>query len=266
MNKTFHFVSGMPRAGSTLLMNILGQNPRFHVTATSGILDVIFGVRNNWEKHVEFQAAPDEAAKLRVMRGILETYYGGTNNPVVFDKSRGWLAHLEMAEMLLERKAKVLVPVRDLRDILASFEKLWRQTSKTSQIGQEKQHYLQFQTIEGRCNVWVSGDQPVGLAFNRIKDALHRGFSDRMHFVHYEKLTADPGRTLREIYDFLEEPQFAHDFNNVQQITWEDDLVHGMKGLHDIRPKVEPVKSEYLKIIGPVAADAFKGPFPWDNV
>jgi sulfotransferase len=171
-----------------------------------------------------------------------------------------------MAETILERKAKALVPVRDLRDILASFEKLWRQTSRTSQIGQEKQHYFQFQTIEGRCNVWVGGDQPVGLAFNRIKDALHRGFRDRMHFVHYQKLTANPQRTLREIYDFLEEPQFTHDFDNVQQITWEDDLVHGIKGLHDIRPKVEPTKSQYLKVIGAVAADAFKGPFPWDNL
>ena len=32
--KTIHFIAGMPRAGSTILGNILAQNPRFHVTPT----------------------------------------------------------------------------------------------------------------------------------------------------------------------------------------------------------------------------------------
>jgi sulfotransferase len=265
MNKTYYFVSGMPRAGSTLLMNILGQNPRFHVTGTSGIMDVIFGIRNTWDKHIEFQAAPDEEAKLRVMRGILDSYYANVDNPVVFDKSRGWLSLLEMAETILGHKAKVLVPVRDLRDVVASFEKLWRETSKTRQKAEEQPFYYEFQTVEGRCDVWVRGDQPVGLAFNRIKDALQRGFRDRMHFVHFEKLTAQPEKTLRGIYDFLGEQPFQHDFDNVRQITWEDDAVYGMKGLHDIRSKVEPVKSQYLKIIGPTAAETLKGPYPWDN-
>jgi sulfotransferase len=264
MNKTYYFVSGMPRAGSTLLMNILGQNPHFHVTGTSGIMDVIFGIRNTWQKHIEFQAAPDEAAKLRVMRGILDAYYGNVEKPVVFDKCRGWLSLLEMAETLLGHKAKVLVPVRDLRDIITSFEKLWRETSKTSQIAQEHHFYHEFQTVEGRCDVWVRGDQPVGLAFNRIKDALHRGFRDRMHFVHFEQLTSNPDKTLRGIYEFLDETPYAHDFDRVEQITWENDEVHGMKGLHDIRSKVEPVKSQYLQIIGKQAAETLKGPYPWD--
>ena len=30
MEKTFHFIAGLPRSGSTLLANILAQNPRFH--------------------------------------------------------------------------------------------------------------------------------------------------------------------------------------------------------------------------------------------
>jgi sulfotransferase len=265
MNKTYYFVSGMPRSGSTLLMNILGQNPHFHVTGTSGIMDVIFGIRNTWEKHPEFQATPDEEGKLRVMRGILDSFYANVEKPVIFDKSRGWLSLLEMAEMLLGHKAKVLVPVRDLREILASWEKLWRETSKTRQRPEEPQFYYEFQSVEGRCDVWVRGDQPIGLAFNRVKDAIQRGFRDRMHFVHFEKLTSNPDKTLRGIYEFLGEDYFAHDFNNVKQITWEDDAVYGMKGLHDIRSKVEPVKPQYLKIIGAAAAESLKGPYPWDN-
>lgn len=78
MNKTYYFISGLPRSGSTLLCNILAQNPRFYVSATSGILDVMFGVRNQWDKLIEFRAMASEqseVAKVRVLRGILESYY-----------------------------------------------------------------------------------------------------------------------------------------------------------------------------------------------
>ncbi len=251
--KTFHFIAGMPRSGSTLLANILGQNPRFHVTGTSGIMDVMFGVRNNWDNLVEFKAAPNEPAKLRVLRAILESYYYDVDKPVVFDKCRGWISLLEMAESVLGRKAKVLVPVRDIRDVLASFEKLWRESSKTKQVGQESSNYFKFQTVEGRTDTWMQVDQPVGLAYSRIKDAIVRGFRDRMLFIDFNRLTADPKREFDRIYKFLGEEPFPHDFDNVKQITWEDDSVHGFAGLHDIRTKVEPMEPQWPKVLGPFA-------------
>lgn len=252
-DKVFYFISGLPRSGSTLLANILAQNPRFHTTGTSGIMDVMFGVRNQWDRLIEFQAAPNEAAKIRVLRGMLESYYADVDKPVVFDKCRGWLSLLEMAEAVLGYKAKVLVPVRDVRDVLASFEKLWRITSATSQVGQESANYFKFQTVQGRTDVWMSADQPVGLAYNRISDAMKRGFEDRIHFVEFEKMTTNPTETFKKIYEFLGEEEYDHDFENVVQVTWENDAVHGMKGLHDIRGKVEPIPPQWPHILGQFA-------------
>lgn len=252
-DKTFYFIAGLPRSGSTLLANILAQNPRFHTTSTSGIMDVMFGVRNTWDKLVEFQANPNDEAKLRVLRGILESYYADIDKPVVFDKCRGWLSLLEMAENVLGHKAKVLVPVRDMRDVLASFEKLWRNTSKTTQVAQESSHYFKFQTVQGRCEVWLSQEQPVGLAYNRITDALVRGFSDRMFFVDFDDLTSRPEQAMDGVYKFLGEESFKHNFNKVEQVTWEDDAVHMFKGLHDIRSKVEPMEPQWPKVLGPFA-------------
>lgn len=249
-DKTYYFIAGLPRSGSTLLANILAQNPRFHTTSTSGIMDVMFGVRNNWDKLVEFQAAPNDSAKLRVLRGILNSYYADVDKPVVFDKCRGWLSLLEMAETVLGYKAKVLVPVRDIRDTLSSFEKLWRETSKVSQVPQEAPNYFKFQTVQGRCDVWLSADQPLGLAYNRITDALTRGFRDRMYLVDFDDLTREPEETMKGIYTFLGEQYFKHDFNNVKQVTWEDDSVHGFKGLHDIRSKVEPMPAQWPTVLG----------------
>ncbi len=251
--KTFHFIAGLPRSGSTLLCNILAQNPRFHVTGTSGIMDVMFGVRNQWNNLVEFKAAPNPDGELRVLRGILHNYYADTDKPVVFDKCRGWLSLLEMAEAVLGRKAKVLVPVRDVRDVLASFEKLWRKTAATKQVAQESASYFQFQTVEGRTEMWMRSDQPVGLAYNRIKDALARGYGDRMFLVDFDDLTTDPEGTMKRVYGFLGEDSYPHDFDHVDQVTHEDDSVHGFVNLHTIRSKVEPMSPQWPTVLGQFA-------------
>jgi sulfotransferase len=249
-----HFVSGLPRAGSSLLMSILAQNPRFAVTPTSGILNILLMVRNQWENFEEFKANPNPDGKVRVLKSILQGYFANENKPVIFDKSRGWLGYLEMAEVILNRKGKVLCPVRDVRDCLASLEKLWRNNTGFRQISQEAAHNLNFKTLDGRLKVWADGSQLLGAAYNHIKDALDRGFSDRIHFVRFEELTDGPAKIMKGIYEFLEEPFFQHDFNNVEQVVVEDDLRgYGIPDLHKIRSKVEPMKPQWPEILGQYA-------------
>ena len=262
---TLHFVSGLPRSGSTLLCNILAQNPRFHATATSGILEMLFQVRNGWDKVTEFRAMDDRqsmAAKQRVLAGMLSGYFADVDRPVVFDKSRGWLAHLEMAAVLLGYKPKVLVPVRDIRDVLASFERLYRQTSALAQTPDEANSYLAYQQIANRLDTWAGAGGPVGLAYNRIKDALDRGWEPQMHFVRYEMLTAKPAETMAAIYQFLGEELFQHDFENVAQVTTEDDRVYGFAHLHTIRPQVQAQPPSWPSILGS-HADKYKNQEIW---
>lgn len=262
---TLHLVSGLPRAGSTLLCNILAQNPRFHATATSGILEMLFQVRNGWDKVIEFRAMDDRqsmATKQRVLAAMLTAYFADVDRPVVFDKSRGWLAHLEMAEALLGYRPKVLVPVRDLRDVLASFERLWRQTAALAQTTDEAANYQGYQLLENRLDMWTGNNGPVGMAYNRIKDALDRGWGAQMHFVRYDVLTAKPAETMAGVYRFLGEPAFLHDFEHVEQVTSEDDRVYGFVGLHTIRAQVRPQASAWPGILGK-HAERYAGQEVW---
>ena len=41
MDKIF-YQSSLPRAGSTLLQNVLAQNPDIYATPTSGVLELVF--------------------------------------------------------------------------------------------------------------------------------------------------------------------------------------------------------------------------------
>ncbi len=250
--KKIYFVAGLPRSGSTLLVNILGQNPRFGVTPTSGILDMLVQIRNIWDQNHAFRAmarADSERRKHAVLCAMLDAYFADFEKPICFDKSRAWLEFLEMAAAILGREnLRVLVTVRDLRDVVASFELRHRETSSLSRIPQEASEPMRFKTAPGRIKTFIANDQPVGRACNAIRDAITRGWQENICFVEYESLTADPVRTIGEIYRFLGEDSYQHDFNGVEQITEEDDFVHGFRDLHLIRPKVAKQAPRWPKV------------------
>src|SRR4029434_2006075 len=50
------FNSSFPRSGSTLLQNILAQNPRFYCTPTSGVLNLLQGARTQFSTAPMFKA------------------------------------------------------------------------------------------------------------------------------------------------------------------------------------------------------------------
>lgn len=249
-DKTIYFVAGLPRSGSTLLTNLLAQNPRIHATPTSGIIAMLVAVRNGWDQNEAFRAmdrGQSEATKARVLRAMLQAYFADVDAPICIDKNRYWCEFLEMAAALVggRDKVKVLVTVRDLRDVIASFERLYRKTAALGQLPQEQALELKFKTALGRVEVFIDDGQPVGRAYNAIRDAVTRGWLDCMHFVEYDELTGNPKSTLNGVYKFLGEEAWQHDFNNVQQVTIEDDFVYGFKDLHTIRPVVEPQSAQW---------------------
>lgn len=261
LNK-IRFVCSMPRSGSTLLCNLLAQNPRFYAGHTSGLIDVLFNIRNHWEGVNEHKAHPMPESKVNVLKAAFDAYYAHIDKSVIFDKSRGWWPYLEMTEEILGRKVKMLVNVRPISDICASFEKIHRLTSKSKQPpGEKGKHYPQMQTVEGRVDYWLRPDQTIGISLNRFNDAIQRGYRNRMHLIEYEAFTTNPKKTMKEVYEFLEEPYYEHDFNNVEQVSSEDDAIHGYVDLHKISQKVEYKPSDAAAILGPkVMAKFSKSP------
>jgi sulfotransferase len=255
--KTIYLVGGLQRSGSTLLMNILGQNPRFHVTPTSGIAQLLAATRSHWKNNESFRAMVDERKEeiqRNVMRGIFFGWFHHVEKPVCIDKYHLWPEHLETVAAVLggKEKVKLLVPVRDLRDILASFEKLHRRTTALNMSNQEWANLPDFNTAIGRVKVFIDKAQPLGRAFNAIRDAVTRGWRDNMYFVEFDRLTRTPDQVLKEIYAFLGEDFFQHDFRNVKQITRENDEIYGFKDLHNIRNSVEPVSPQWHDVFDQV--------------
>jgi len=243
MNDKLFFVSGLPRSGSTLLMNLLGQNPDHHVTPTSGLIELVMCIRNNWKNFTEFKAEGLDVVRPRVsnsMKGIINGYFEEefNDNKVVFDKSRGWIQYIEILEKILQKEVKIIVTVRDVRAIVASFEKIYRNRDIDYMEG-EGPVYLNMQTVNGRAEQLLSDGGVIGLAINRLRDALQRGVANKLIIVPYNHLTSSPKEMMDMLHDGLGLKKFDYDPNNVDQITKENDTWHGMN-LHSIKSKIEP--------------------------
>ena len=264
MKKQYFYLSGLPRSGSTLLANILSQNPDIYVSETSTLPLVVESVKNQWDDLITNKSIPEELSRERqrgVLKGIINGYYENIDKPIIIDKSRQWPSLLETLNWTFEEKPKVIATVRDLRQIVESFEALYR---KTSAIGMPHQFKGKgITTMETRAQALVGVDGVIGGSFEVLRDSVLRGWRNQILFVRYEDLGGNPAGTIQGIYDFLELPKFEHDFKDVQQVTFEDDRIHGFANLHDIEGMVRPAKLR--NTLGDFGAN-FDGRNFWDNI
>ncbi len=256
------FNSSLPRSGSTLLQNILAQNPRFHCTPTSGLFDLLFASREQFTRTPEMQAQDrDEMKKafLGYCSGALEGYLSGlTDRPVCVDKSRGWLREYQWL-CLFHPNPKILVPIRDLRAILSSMEKRWQKNAHLHRIDLPGDPTgMQMASVEARVAHWLN-TAPVGSGITHLMGLVAQGQHARFHVVRYESLTTQPQATMDAIYDYLEEPRYTHDFGRVEQRTHENDSAfRNIYADHVIRSEVKPVPLDYHETLGKPLANRIK--------
>jgi len=263
INQIF-YQSSLPRAGSTLLQNIMGQNPDFYVTPTSGVIELIFAARKNYSDSIEFKAQDPEDMEncfLSFCRGGLINYYNTlTNKPYIIDKSRGWGIYYNFLNSFYPNP-RIICMVRDPRAIYSSMEKNFRKHPHKD-VGIVNHLKMEGTTTEKRIDMWANSP-PVGQAMERLYQILKEGIDKHMLFIKFEDLTSNPEDSIKRVYNYLKVPYYQHDFNNIEQITEEDDKIYGIFGDHKIRKEVKPVKEDYNQILGIEASNWIKERHKW---
>jgi len=257
--KIFYFLSGLPRSGSTLLSSILNQNPNIYASSNSPVCGTMFAVEGNIINSEQYSAFPKPDIVPPMVYGILEGYYADIEKNIIIDKSRGWCepASLELALRNLPYEPKIIVTVRDILSILASFIHLIHNNDKVSFIDNEINQLQQFHFYRPdddiRCDYLM---QPKGLIDNSlygIATALNPDNRKYFHFVEYDDLVNNTEETILGIYKFLDIDTFEHNFDNIVNHAPENDDVYGIDGLHAIREKIsrrginpEEILSSYI--------------------
>ena len=251
---TLHLISGLPRAGSTLLCNILAQNPKIHVGPTNGLLQILNVIKENWTDITEFKTQGLNTVTPRIrtlLKGAIEGFYADeiNKNLIIFDKDRGWVNDIELIEEVLGVDVKIIVNVRDIKDIVASFEKLTRKNPllKNHLYGDK----INQQSIYSRSNSVLVPGGVIGRPYNSIIDAFTKGYESRLLIVPFTSLTTNPEIVMNDLMASLDMEPFEYSFTNMTQILSEDDSLYGLPGLHDIKLDVTPIESTAIETLGP---------------
>ncbi|MEG4494676.1 sulfotransferase [Microcoleus sp. D3_18_C4] len=81
-----HFISGLPRSGSTLLAALLRQNPRFHAAMTSPVGGLVERMLSAMTEDNEFSVFISSEQKLALIMSIFSAYYHPqAEKEVIFD-------------------------------------------------------------------------------------------------------------------------------------------------------------------------------------
>ena len=239
MHNGIHFISGLPRAGSTLFSAILRQNPRFHASVSSGVTALVLNALTEMSQASESNAFYHEERRLNVLRGMFEGYYHDVHRRrTVFDTNRIWCSKLALLDKLYP-KAKVICCVRDLSWVYDSIEALiQRNPTELSRI-------FAFEaagTVYDRFEHVARGNGLVGFAYNALRQACFGPHADKLLLLTYETLTSDPARAMQEVYAFLGMKPFQHDFANIAfDVDVEAfDRYLGTPGLHSVGGSISP--------------------------
>lgn len=267
--KKIIYSSGMPRANSTLICNILANNPIITGGETSPMLEYIYAARANYANTPEVKSALTEdimhGAFLNYCRKGMDGYAEfmcGEKHDIYLDKSRGWL-HYAPFLWEINPEAKIIVMVRDIRGVLSSFEKKWR-ANPSILDPRDNPGKQQFITVDQRVNEFLQSP-PLGLSLQRLYNAVQTGTIKNMLVVRAEDLAKRPKETMQRVYDYIGEDYFDLNYNKINQQTFENDRISdfGIYGDHKIRPDIQPLKNDFKEILGTEICNNIKANFKW---
>ena len=239
-------MAGLPRSGSTLLSSILNQNPRFYSGPSSPVLGAMFAIEQNFMGNELYHGYPKPDQVREIIGSVPHHFYSDVEKPVVFDKNRAWTARVPYIEGYIGQQAKIIVPGRRVDEILTSI--LTMVHRNPFQEGQERVNFVDEQLIKtntpindvNRCMYLLGNGGIVYESLNAIMEGFTQNVRDKMHFVDYNNLVDNPEKTMEDIYDFLGEDYYDHDFDSLSNIHRENDLnTYGLSDMHEVRSKVK---------------------------
>ena len=240
--KTFHFLSGLPRSGSTLITSLLNQNPQIHASTNSPVLDTIHYTEDYLLKNSEqYRAHPKSDCAHKVISSIPHNYYYNVSESIIVDKSRGWVNQLEHINDYITKSPKIICPVRNIHDIIASFLQLIERSDDNNFIDDNlKSNNIEINN-DNRSDYLMCSQGIIGLSYIALSEAYRKGWDKHILIVEYEDLVNNSQVEMNRIYDFLDLPHYTHNFDNVETEFEEKDIVYGLKDMHKVRTKVEKI-------------------------
>lgn len=254
MKKTFHFLSGLPRTGSTVIESLLNQNPEIYVTPTSPLLHLLNTNQDTFWSCPEVIANTFPEMLTNMSIAMINAIWEHRPEPIIIDKHRGWGKNMPTTTVIFGKEIKMVATVRDLPSIMASYLKL---------IRDQPDNFIRKIVIN-------KGFEPTEenlmaeLWFDHVLDcveslcAAKRTAANRLLTVNYDDFISNPQDQIQKIESFLNLPKFNYDYENIVNSNSNNDLeAYGFTNLHKIRQTVSKISADPKDILGDVLYNRF---------
>ena len=256
-----HVITGLPRSGSTLLCNIINQNPKYWATSTSILPGLVNACISQWSSSLEVKNELNTDRKAmenrltRSIRALCEQWHQRDDGRIVFDKSRGWNHNL-LALRQIFPDSKALVIVRDPRNVFASIEKQHQKNPLLDEFNS-----VVDKAILSRADKMLAPNGLVGVAITGVEDMIRRKLP--VMFIKYEQFCKFPQQVLAEMYGYLEDTSFSHDLENVVNTATDPDGFYNYKYPHEGSGKVIPTdETAWTRFFNQELADLIISRYP----
>lgn len=239
--KQFVCLSGLPRTGSTLLSALLSQNPAIHAEGNSAVCQLMWDTQQSCLTSASQQlvATNRQVATMTALLGqIPHIYYQGIKEHIVVDKCRSWtlLPNIELLRKYVDANIKIIVMERPIREIAASFIKLYRKNGWPP-------------NNEAEQKLLAPNSEPIMRSLAGINWAKKNNQNNTFIFISYRELVADPAATLAKIYAFCGWAPFSgHNYSTIVPKYPENDAIYNLPGQHFVRPSVGTDQAVAIKL------------------
>lgn len=249
IEKRILYVTGLPRAGSTLLCQLLDIHHDIDSDGhSSPLYQMLNQIRHNNSDNNFLLSQLDcdfERGYQRLLdssRGFVNGWFAQSDSPWVVDKNRGWLGQIETVS-LINPDFRMLVCVREPAQIYGSIE-----------AQHQKTLLLDFPDHTGALSRHARADKLFGSegviggplksieALQDIPETLQK----HLFYVVFEHLIQNPEQVMREIYSWLGLPKSPLDSQNLPIKPHESDSYYRFKYLHKTRSTISPPKRHII--------------------
>jgi sulfotransferase len=256
-------VTGLPRAGSTLLCQLLAQHPDIRSEGhSSPLANMLLGLRRMVSDDSFFLAQLDTDfdrgyGHLRsAMRGFLRGWHEGSPVRAVVDKNRAWLHCIELL-LEVEPDARLVVCVRELGQVYGSIEAQHQSTiliDFTDHLGDHDRF--------GRADALFAKDKAIGaplIGLHALAD-LPADVLRHVFVMRFEDLVADALGTMARLHGWLGLPAATFDPSDLRTGPRESDSHYRMKYLHRQSTSLRPPA---MHAIPPRIQARIEAAYPW---
>ena len=244
LQKRIIYISGLPRAGSTLMCQLLAQHPEIYSTGhSSPLCSILKRIRHTTSDMSFLLAQLDNDFELvhqRLLmsfRGFINGWFEEAREPFVVDKNRGWLKLIETVQ-LLDPEFRMIVLTRDLKQIFGSIE---AQHRKTQLI--EFPDHIDPDSAANRAHNLFSNKGVIGGPLRSIEQMLDieddelRG---RICYVDFDELITNSKNTMAFVYNWLELDPIKLDIEQLTVRKHESDSHYHFKFPHKTYSSIKP--------------------------